>query len=398
MFAPPMVPTVYPTSRLRLAAGAGVLFALATAPLSIGSASLQDVRPDQIFRTRRGDVVKVTGVVTENSLETVRVDRGDDEPDDYDSDEVVRIVWGQVPPSYQDGQTYLSRGDHENAVARFRIAATDASAREVVKADARLHATEALIAWGGSDANRYGEAVSEVERFLTDHPSNRGVPRAQALKGRAQWLSGNAVGAAATFKALYEQGASDPPAPGYDRVLCLEAGLSAAQAFLAAKAGDAAEELFNALEGAFREVAQATEDDPDRLKRLIAGQGEASVGEGWVALANGDADKAVRFFERNMNRSELGAAGRFSAMLGLAEAHLAAGELRKAQLGFARASALDFTSRDRTARAMVGLADCTLQLGDADAKVTARALLESATSQYSNTPAAARAAVLLKAL
>lgn len=397
MSAPPMVPSVPPHSRRRLAAGAGLLFALATAPLSFGSAFLQDVRPDQIFRTRRGDVVKVTGIVTENSLETVRVER-DGKDNTYGADEVVRIVWGQVPPSYQDGQTYLSRGDHENAVARFRIAAGDDSARAVVQADARLRAAEALIAWGGTDANRYGEAVSEVERFLTDHPSNREVPRAQALKGRAQWLSGNAAGAAATFKALYQQGASDPPAPGYDRVLCLEAGLSAAKASLAAKDGGGAEELFGVLEGAFREVAQATEDNPERLARLIAGQGEAAVGEGWVALANGDAAQAVRFFERNVDRSELGSAGRSSARLGLAEAHLAAGDLRKAQFEFARASALDFSSRDRTAQAMVGLADSTLQLGDADAKATARALLESTTTQYSDTPAAARAAVLLKAL
>lgn len=392
MFGPMDLPQSPPPSR-RLAAGARLLFMLATTALC----AAQDARPDQVFRMRRGDVTKVVGTVTENSLETVRLDRKGKEAS-YGADEVVRIVWGAIPPSYQDGLTYLSRDDHENAVARFRIAATDASSREVVQADARLRAVEALITWGASDGNRYTEAVGEAQRFLTDHPSNREVPRAQWLKGRAQLLAGDAAGAATTFKALYEQGASDPPASGYDRALCLEAGLAAAKAYRVAMDAGAALALYPVLEGSFRELAQATEDDPRRLSRLLAGQGEAAVGEGWCTLISGEASQAIRYFERNVDRAELGAAGRFSARLGLAESLLKDGKTRQAQFEFAKVSALDYGSRDRVAQAMVGLATCSISLGDSDAKANARRWLESTRDSFGDTPSAGRAAKLLETL
>ena len=392
MFGPMDLPQSPPPYR-RSGAGARLLLMLATTALC----AAQDSRPDQVFRMRRGDVTKVVGTVTENSLETVRLDR-DGKEASYGSDEVVRIIWGAIPPSYQDGLTYLSRDDHENAVARFRVAAADASSRAVIQADARLRAAEVLVTWGASDGNRYAEAVSEADRFLTDHPSNREVPRAQWLKGRAQLLSGDPAGAALTFKALYEQGASDPPASGYDRALCLEAGLAAAGAYRGAMNASAALALYPVLEGSFRELAQATEDDPQRVARLLAGQGEAAVGEGWCTLISGDATQATRYFERNVDRAELGAAGRFSARLGLAESLLQDGKTREAQFEFARVSALDHGSRDRVAQAMVGLATCSISLGDSDAKANARLWLESARDSFGDTPSAGKAAKLLENL
>ena len=345
---------------------------------------------------RRGEVTKVLGTVTENSLETVRIDR-DGKESTFDASEVVRIQWGQAPPSYQDGTTYLSRADFENAVARFRVAAEDASGRSVVQADARLKAAETLLAWAAVDANRCSEAANEADRFLADHPSNRSVPRAQWIKGRAQWLGGD-PGAAATFKALYEQGASDPPSPGYDRALCLEAGLAAAQTALLTKDTVNAKALFTAVESAFREMAAGTEDDAALLERLLTGQGEAAVGDGWCMLADERASAAQRFFEGLVDREELGTAGRSSARLGLAEALLADGKAREAQFQFARVSSLDYSSRDRVAQALVGLASCGLTLKDADGLAEARSALERVRDQFGDTPAAARAITILKGL
>lgn len=390
MFAPTMNPSpVAPQSpsRSRLAA------LVALVGLAVPSIA-QDAKPDQVFRDRKGKITKVVGTVTENTLDTVRLDREGKEAT-YDGSEVVRIVWGAVPPAYQDGSTYTGRGDFENAVARFRVAAEDASAREVVQASARLQAAEALLSWGSSDPSRYDEAASEAARFLADHASNREVPRARWIQARATWLSGEPLAAAGFFQALYDEGAGDPPTAGYDRLACLEAGMAAAQCYLAATDGDKAQELFDALEPAFRDLAGEAEDGTDARARLLAGQGAAAVGEGWCSLAKGDADAARRFFEGRVDRAELGAAGRGSARLGLAEALFQKGDIREAQVQFARASALETQSRDRTAQAMVGLASCTLQLGDSESRVRARTLLESTLSAYGDTPAAAKATEML---
>jgi tetratricopeptide (TPR) repeat protein len=408
MFASPMdahqsLPLL---SRARLRVGLNLVLGAALAGAAVGATAavatspVQDGgRPDQVFRLhpRSGKLTKVSGQVTENSLDTVVIER-DGKQTKVDSDQVVRIVWGSTTTAFRDGQAYLGRKDFENAVARFRIAATDASGREVVQAAARLQAAEALVAWGAVDPNRFTEAVSEVERFLTDHPSNRQVPVARRIKGRAQWLAGDPASAAATYKALYEQGASDPPAPGYDRALCLDAGLSAAQAFVAAKNTLSARELFKALEASYRAAAQDAEGGSDLRARLMAGQGIASVGEGWCLVASGSATQAIRFFEARVGRPELGSAGRSSARLGLAEALLADSQARKAQLAFAEVSALDHTSRDRVARALVGLADSALRLADSDAKANARLWLTKATDQYGDTPSAATAAAMLSRL
>ena len=422
MFGSPMDAIQTLPRRHRTAVGVGLLFSLAAslpamtrAPRSgpplgahvvaassipapaLPSATSQEERPDQVFRRRRGDVVKVIGTVLESSLETVRLDR-DGKEVSYPASEVVRIVWGSVPDSYHEARTFLSRGDYENAVARFRSAASDSSARDVVRADARLQAAETLLAWAASDPSRYNEAAAEADRFLTDYPQDRNLPRAQWLRGRALLLSGDAAAAAQTFRSLYEQGTGDPPTPGYDRLLSLEAGLACARASLAAGQVDAARELYGVLEGAFRELAQASEDDPVALAKLLEGQGEAAVGEGWCLLTEGKFDQARRAFERNVDRAELGAGGRFSARLGLAEALFSKGELRPAQFAFAQVSALDYTSRDRVGEALVGLARTTLELADPEAKASARRWLELARDSFGDTPAAAKAIEMLAGL
>lgn len=389
MFAPTMDAPRSPLVRRALAAGAGLLLALSAAPRALAQ------QQDQVFRMWRGEVAKVTGIVTENTLETVRLDREGREST-YDGGEVLRIVWGEVPPAFTDGRTYASRKDHENAVARFRVAATGGSARDVVQAAARLEAARALMAWGAEDPNRFAEAVEEVERFLADHPNNREVPEARRLKARAQHLAGDAAGAATTYQALYEEGASDPPAAGYDRLLCLEAGLSAARAHLAAGEADSALDLFQALEDSFRQAALEGEEGTERHARLQAGRGEAAVGEGWCLLVRGEVDQAARYFESRVDRAELGLAGRSSARLGLGEALLAQGEPRRAQIQFAQVSALDHTSRDRVARAQVGLASAAQRLASAESRAKARRWLENVVGRYGDTPAAHQAAKMLE--
>ena len=89
---------------------------------------------------------------------------------------------------------------------------------------------------------------------------------------------------------------------------------------------------------------------------------------------------------------------RHGARLGLAEALLAEGKVREAQIQFAQVSAIDHTDRDRVARALVGLAQCSLKLSDKNANQKAKRSLETVRDHYGDTPSVLQAQVLLQTL
>ena len=389
------------TSRRRARSAVAATLALAALPFLASAAPVgqESATPDQVFRlnARTGKVTKLLGMVTENTLTSVKLIR-DGKEQSLDGAEVVDVVWGTVPADYRDGRTYAERGDWENAVARFRVAAEDGETRDVVRAGARLESAEALLAWGATDPNRFVECASECERFLADFAADRGVPRAEWVRARATWLAGKAKEASELFKALYEKGAGSTPTTGYDRATCLEAGLAAAHSALAGGDAVTARTLFPTLESAFRDAAStiAGEDALARA-RLLRRAGEASVGEGFCMLAAAQGRDAREYFERKLQGSpEPGV--RAAATLGLAEAHRTLGEMRAAQVAFAQVAALEFSDPDRLARALVGLAQVTLELGGSEASLEAKNWLATVMDTYGGTPWAATASELLKKL
>jgi len=357
-------------------------------------------RPDQVLRIKpsTGKVSVVSGRVLSNTLTAVEIEHGD-KTEKVESDQVTEITWGTFPPSFQDGATYAARGDWENSVAKYRVAATDASARLVVQAAARLEAAEALLRWGASDPNQFVECIAECDVFLSTYPDNRDLPRARWLKARASLLAGDAAGAAAQFRALYEEAAKEPPTTGYDREICLNAGLDAAWAYLLAGETGPAREIFVGVVGPFATMIERLDGGSGTERaRLEGAKGVAAVGEGFCQLAGGQAAKAIATFQTFLGEEGLPGAARGAATLGMAEAHLAQGELREAQLWFARVSAVEYADRDRLARALVGLADTTLKLNDGDASSLARRYLEQVMDSYGDTPSARAAAEMQKSL
>ncbi len=356
--------------------------------------------PDKIVRRnpRTGKLSTLSATVTENSLGGIKVERKGKESS-YESSEILSIDWGMAPASFKDGKVFAGRKDFENAVARFRMAATHTDTREVVQADARLRAADALLGWGASDVNRYAECIAEVDRYLADFPSDRRVPHGRWVKARAAQLSGDASTAAAGFRSLYEAGVSQSAA-GYDRTLCMDAGLLAAHAFLAQATPDtgAARELFASLDVAYGQAATAEELSPEQRNHLVAGQGRAAVGEGFCLLASGDADKAERFFQGRLSGANENPAQRFAILFGLGRALLDQGKYREAQIELAKVSALDHTSRDRQAAALLGLAQAALKMGAADAQTSAKRWLNQISSAFSDTPAALGASQTLEKL
>ena len=380
----------------------GVLGALALGTVcaaSIEAAPLQG-KPDQVFyRNARGDVKTDNGTITENTLsETVIEDSSGDEQK-RSSDVVVRVVLQRVPAAYDDGSAYMARGDFENAAAKFRLVAGDDGSRPVVKAHARLMAANALMERGKIDAAAFGDAKSELETFLSDHADNRDVPIARMLHARAARLSGDAEAAFTGYSELFGEAGAGTPTTGYPLALCYEAGIAAVETALSSGNTEGAQTILGSIESSLPAVLAALEEaDPDR-ERMLAVQSAARLGEGWVLLAGDQASQAATFFRTQVQNAEAGNSElRFGALLGLGESLLAAGEAREAQLALAKVSSLDFSSRDRVARALTGLAACALQLPDANARGQAKAWVQTVLDHYADTPAVLRANELAKGL
>jgi tetratricopeptide (TPR) repeat protein len=376
-----------------------VLAALAALALS-ATAQTAGLSPDQIFRQnpRTGKVETIAAVVTENSLSKVRAETPSGDSKQFETTRIVEIVWSSAPASYKDAETNLARGEYERAVAMFRSTASDSDARDVIQAAARFGAARALLARGSSDTSHYDDCASECDRFLSDYPANRDVPKVRWLKARALRLSGKGAEAAQSFKALYEEGASDPPTEGFDRAFCLTAGLDSAEAFLSAGDTLGARELYATLNNALQGLIASTDGDaaPREMAMLESGRGTATLGEGFCLLADGQTDQALSFFEGQ--RSNVGQASLGGAALGLAEAYLAKGRTRSALIEFARVSAVDHSSADQRARALLGLARASVKLSDTDALEDAKRYIETIQTRYASTPAARDANEFLKTL
>ncbi|MFT7679957.1 MAG: hypothetical protein ACI8QC_003962 [Planctomycetota bacterium] len=374
--------------------------ALASSPLAAPAPLCvpQGGRADQVYREnpRNGRITTLNGKVIENTLTTVRMEvRG--KVESHPASEILRIEWGMLPPSFRDAETLLERGDFENAVAQFRIAAGDASARPVVQADARLRAAKALLSWGAKDSTQFAQAASEAERFLSDHTDNRAVPAAAMLRARAQHMAGSGAQAAANYEALYQKGVA--ATQGYDIGLCLSAALASAQAYLGVGNTLKARELFTAADtGIASHLNSLTDASESTLAHLAGQRGTAAAGEGFCLLAGGDANGAQNFFEGRLRKADATPAERHASELGLAKVHLAAGKNREALVLFATVSALEASDRDRVAAALLGLAESTLAVGSSSAQADAKRALTQVVESYGDTLSAAEAALRLSKL
>jgi TolA-binding protein len=396
-----MAAFVRPMSALRplLARRPGPASLVLWALLGAGAAHAQQAaRTDQVlWRNARGQLNTLNGTVKENTLTQVVIASGSSERKISTLD-VERVEFGDVPPSFADGLAYLEHADFENAAAKFSLAASDAAARAVVRARARLEAARAWLRRGAVDPLAFESARKECELFLSEHADNRELPEARLLLGRALRLSGDAPRAAETYAALYREASGAQPTPGYPPAISFQAGLFAAEAYLAGNDAAHARETYLGLDAALTTALAALDEKDPRRATLLAIQSEARLGEGFCLLASGSVSQAKTFFQGQLSGASGSATRRFGAQLGLGEALLAEGNAAAARLELALVSAIDFTDKDRVARALVGLAQCATKLNYSSARNDARLWLETVRTQYGDTPAVLRAQELLKTL
>ncbi|MBM3987229.1 MAG: hypothetical protein FJ294_04620 [Planctomycetes bacterium] len=374
------------------------LFASLLASGSSLAAGAGGGRPDQVFvkSKRDGSVSMVTGVVQRYELGKVTVAVGSKE-NNYDALQVQSVEWGDVPPSFREGHIYAARRSWADAAKSFRVAAGDASARDVVKAAAKRHLAETLIQGGGSDAARFTEAATEAQSYLAAFAANADVPAVRMLHARALWLSGKPAEAGAAYRGVHGEFKADATAAGYDPILCLQAGVQAARALLDGKDTLGAREVYAALES---QVGPLLASDSLRKLELQAIADEAALGQGFVDLAGGQAKQALNFFQSRVNalKPDSAPTARFAAQLGLGEALLADNKPREASLMLAKVVGLDCDDRDRALRATVKLAEAYSKLPDADARTQACARVKDALNNAASAPASLRARQLAKDL
>ncbi len=379
----------HPTLPGTLGRGLGRLALAALVCASLPSALLAQAK-DKVthYNARTERVVTEAGTIEANGLDGLTLKIDDETTRKVEANSILRIVWGDIPSSFKDGDTYWKRRDYASALTQYRLAASDGDARSSVQAAARMRSIECLMKLGAKDSGRFAEALDEAGRYISDHANGYDLPRAAKAKARALWLTGKAKEASDAYNNLFEKG--NAKAAGYPSMLCLESGLQAAWSALDAADTGKARTYFTATQTAIEGMlTDATPADTPSLENWAA---TASVGEGFCLLKSGDSRGARSFFDRKKSDSTLAASGVFAATLGLGEALLASGEAAEAQVHLARVSALDPSGRDRTARALLGLAKCMQALGDPKADTQASILLAKVKGAYGDTPAALEAA------
>lgn len=356
----------------------------------------QATQPDQVLsRNSKGTVVTKTGTVKSATLDAVIIEE-DGKDKTIDGEDVVQVLFGTVPQPMVEARTYWGRGDFENAAAKFKVAAGDASATSAVKARARLRAVESFVKLGATDPSAFELARAEAETFVSEFADSRDLPRVRYLLGRSQRLAGDAAAAAETWRGLATDSTGDTKKESYDVVQGFRAGLEAADALVSAGDTTAARDLFLSYDGLLpRAIADAGDDTRTALE-LQRFQATARLGEGFCMLANGETSQARTFFQGQSRGNDGGPAQRFGALLGLGEVHLAEGKHREAQLAFGEVAALDHTNRDRTARALVGLAKASLELPDSTGRADAKSRIQAVLGQYADTPAVLEARSIAK--
>lgn len=382
--------------RAMLSAACLAVITLSGAPLS---AQDRPARPDQVMvrHPRTGAIRSTSGVIEENSLDELKLVDRDGKEETFDALLVQRVQFGEVPQAYTEAQNYLDRGDYANAAASFSAAAGDDEAREVVRAAARLRAAETLLLQGATDPSAFDEAASEAGRFIGDHPDNREVPQARLAQARAHHLAGRPAEAAALYRTLFQEASGADTTAGYPVEICYLAGVRAAQAYLDADEVSQGRELYKAVADALPSVVAEVPDDAAATLQIL--QAQAVLGEGFSMLAEGRASNARAFFESQINAAgDAGSALRNGARHGLAEALFVEGRFREAQLEFAAVSGLDYTDRDRVARCLLGMARCSLSLGESNATSQARKWLEALRDHHGDTPSGPEALEMLENL
>lgn len=306
----------------------------------------------------RGQIAPLTGAtVVRETLEQVSFRRGGPESkvETRKTQLVVQVVHGPGSEAWNLGLSARA-GNRLQEAATLLTTATRDTEPPWVAAMALLELAEVQALRGPDNA---AAAQGAIERFLTEYPEHRLLPKALLLSARFAAQSGRTDAAREAVQRVIDLAQQGSITPDW----AIRAQITLGQELLAAGQGAAAGEAFTAAglagESALRDLGRR-----DDLKPLIAALSlSARSGTGGALLAQGRIGQARTFFQQLERDGGDDPAIAAAAGNGLAEADFKDDKLKDAQLGFARIAVTGASVPDQHAKALYYLGRCAAALG-----------------------------------
>lgn len=306
------------------------------------------------------DGTVLSGTVLSESFDTVVYEnkRGDEKR--LDARQVARLEYDDAPAGLKRASQFLAQDDFQNAVQAYQACEAEGD-RDWVAERAMLGKCRALLRWSEVDQGRTGEASAAWREFLASYPESRFLVEAKTGLGLALGLAGDVDEAASTFEQL--------TAFAFDKNLGQEveneARLQRGLVFLRGGQSQVAETRLRSLVISVQDLISSAGDlTPHAREQLASTLARARIGLG-EAISHKDGPQAARTYWDGLLRDRsLAPQTRSAASIGLAEAALAAGEARQAQLALAKVVATYPGSDTTLAKALYLLAESTAKLGD----------------------------------
>lgn len=305
------------------------------------------------------DGSRVRGLeITEFLLSGVRGTRGKD-PFELPAHQVMDIEWSDVPEEFLSGKAAMNRGDFQVAAQLFGAVTSN---RPLIKADAEFFKIKSAVASVGTDKGAAATAAEHAKSWLSANANHWRTPEAMLLAGRSQRLAGTAGTATATLKDLEERAITD----GFGGTWSARAKYELALTLIADGKGMQARSQFkSAGNSASDALGTASTSDKSDLQSIVT---LSRVGEGETYLIDKDYKTAESFFSKLAGSKEMalkaaGRAGEGQAIFESAKASKSDNDLRRAQLALAKASVLDSSNGEASAKANYFLGLCLIELG-----------------------------------
>lgn len=318
------------------------------------SASAQKIN-DAILKK---DGSRVRGVeITEFLLSGVRGTRGSD-PFEVPAHQIQDVEWSNLPEEFLSARAAMGRGDFETATQLFGAVTSN---RPLVKTDAEFFKIKAAVASIGKDKAAASTAATHMSEWLSSNNNHWRTPEALLLQGRAQRLAGTAGTAATTLKSLDERAITD----GFGTVWSARAKYELALTLIADGKASEARTQFKSAGTVAGDALKSAKGDKAELESI---QTQSRVGEGETYLLDKDYKKAESFFRSLAGSPEAalkaaGHAGEGEAIFLSAVDKKSANDLRRAQMALAKASVLDASGGEASAKANYYLGKCLIELG-----------------------------------
>ncbi|MFH2001156.1 MAG: tetratricopeptide repeat protein [Planctomycetota bacterium] len=347
-----------------------LVFLVASLTFLVVTEDLSAQNRDVIVRKDSGKKQAVDKVISETYKEITYKSQSAERT--LATDKVKEIIYYDIPDPYRAAQTYLNKGEYENAISSFKLAMEKRTTRSWVKTYSLFQIAKAYQQWGAKDSKKYNDAISNYEELLKQDPETRFYPEVLFNIGDCYSSLKDNAKAIQAFQTLGQE--------AYDKKLGVlweaKAKYEKANTQLNSGAFDDAERDFRSAMTFAADQAKAAEkvnDNPVLVTELDHLSTMASLRQGTVMIRKNKIKDARRFFDDILSSSSSSRAAKAGACCGLAECLMTEGDLKEAQIEFAKSKVLYFDIPEESAKATYFLGELCLLLKDREPNYKKRA-------------------------